>query len=270
MPGKAVEKGIKKLYHYARCCPDYLMDTLTKQRVHLGNPTSFNDPWDCYPCFDTRNADDADYRARCIENLREFHLPSLSEIKRLEYEQALYQDPRFFKEMIQQFTDELRKTIPRWRIYCLTPKADVPLMWSHYSSHHRGICLEFDTNDPYFRDAYEVEYRKEFPTLDISELSSQDPAKKLSKVLLTKSSDWSYESEYRILAREGDVKAAPANYPVTKDDFLSLKPGALTAIIIGCRADVKTITDLVKRYAPNLPLKRAIQAGDSYTLSIQH
>jgi hypothetical protein len=265
---KAVDKGIKKLYHYDKFCPKYLADTLAMQRVHFSNPSNFNDPWDCYPCFDTRQADNADYRARCIEFLQEFPLPHLSDSKRTLYERKLHADPNLFVEMLQtDFSDALRNNVvDRWRIYCLTPKADIPLMWSHYSNHHRGICLEFDTSEPHFGNAAKVEYQKTLPAIDIINITDEASF----NILVTKSPDWCYESEYRILARDksaGEGLVPP--FPITTDDFLPLNPGALTGIILGCRADVETITALVKKHAPGLSVKRAIQSVDNYTLFIQ-
>ena len=32
----------------------------------------------------------------------------------------------------------------RYRIYCLSARADSQLIWGHYADHHRGVCLEFD------------------------------------------------------------------------------------------------------------------------------
>ncbi len=267
---RAIDEGIKKLYHYDRFCPKHLADTLSRQRVHVSNPSNFNDPWDCYPCFDTTQSDNAEYRARCIEFMRtNFLLPNLSDSDRRMYERRLHEDPNLFVKTLQtEFRDELRSTVVnRWRVYCLTPKADMPLMWSHYSSNHRGICLEFDTSEPHFGRAVKVEYKKTLPAIDISGEANGEAA---SRVLITKSPDWYYESEYRILARDKSAaEGLPPDFPITTDDLLPLNPRALTGIIVGCRADVETITALVKTHAPNLPLKRAIQAVDSYTLSIQ-
>jgi hypothetical protein len=88
------------------------------------------------------------------------------------------------------------------------------------------------------------------------------------QILVTKSTDWTYENEFRILARDGQADEIPP-LPITNNDFLPLPPGALTAVIAGCRADVDTIKDLVKRHAPGLPVKRAVQAPDRYSLSVQ-
>ena len=165
------------------------------------------------------------------------------------------------------FREAIRNMIvERWRIYCLTPHSDRPLMWSHYSNKHQGICLEFDAGQPVIGNAFQVEYHDALPVLDILTFVEKDAF----QVFVTKSPDWSCEDEYRILARDGGADDVPPSFiPITRNDFLPLPPGALTAIIAGCRANFDEIKALVEKYAPGMPVKRAVQAPDRYSLSIQ-
>jgi hypothetical protein len=170
-------------------------------------------------------------------------------------------------EMCQTvFRESIRnKIVESWRVYCLSTHPDNSLMWSHYSNRHRGICVEFDASQPLIGGAWEVEYRDVLPALDMLAVSP----KEAFQVLVTKSSDWTYENEYRILARDGRADEIPHPLPVTSDDFLALPPGALRAVIAGCRADVHKVKELVKKRSPGLPVKQAVQAADRYRLSIQ-
>lgn len=257
------------MYHYEKFDPAYLEDTLVKQHVHLSNPQHFNDPWDCYPCFDTRRVIDPAYRANCIrEVFRPFPLPHLPAAQRHFYETKLQADHHFFAEVLQtEFRESIRNMIvERWRIYCLTPYPDNPLMWSHYSDKHRGICLEFDAGQAAVGGAVQVGYRDALPVLDILAISGEV----VFQIFVTKSPDWSYENEYRVLARDGEADDIPPRFlPITTNDFLPLPPGTLTGIIAGCRANVDEIKVLVNKHAPGLPVKRAVQAPDRYSLSIQ-
>jgi hypothetical protein len=63
-----------------------------------------------------------------------------------------------------------------------------------------------------------------------------NPRGLVDAVLLTKSLEWAYEGEYRILARAED--ADPALSLPTAKDYLQLTPGALTGIIAGSKAYV--------------------------------
>ena len=56
--------------------------------------------------------------------------------------------------------DSLQKEVDACGILSLCAKNDDILMWSHYASSHRGICLEFKAgdNDPFFAYALPVTY----------------------------------------------------------------------------------------------------------------
>jgi len=265
---RAIDAGIKKLNHDDRLCPKYLTDMLAMRRIHFSNPQNFNDPWDCYPCLDATRAGEPEYRAKCIEVFRQQPLPNLTASELDFYERGLQASPKRFIQMLQtEFREAIRSmVVERWRIYCLTQKKEMPLMWSHYANNHEGICLEFDTSAPVFGNAFKVQYEDTLPTLDILDITGEPSF----RILVTKARDWDYEQEYRILAREKRVdEPSLPPVPTTTNDFLPLTPGALTGIIVGCRADFKAIEALVKKHAPDLPVQRAIQSTDTYTLSVQ-
>jgi Protein of unknown function (DUF2971) len=90
------------------------------------------------------------------------------------------------------------------------------LMWAHYASEHNGFAVQFDAGHPWFnqriaaRDfgeigtACEVRYSKYRPTIAIKRLESD--------AFLTKSEDWSYEQEWRMLMPlERADKTVPAS-----------------------------------------------------------
>jgi hypothetical protein len=105
-------------------------------------------------------------------------------------------------------------------------------MWAHYSEKHKGVCLEFDARNPTVGGAYRVTYKREL----------------LLQILLDKSSVWEYEDECRVVAHEGQISgAAPQFLPLTNRSYLSL-PGALTAVIVGCRAEFGDIKAFVARH----------------------
>jgi hypothetical protein len=111
-----------------------------------------------------------------------------------------------------------------------------------------------------------VGYNPTPPALDVLALSPGDAF----QIFVTKSPDFGYEDEYRILARDSHAGDTPrSGLPVTTNDFLQLPLRALTAIIAGCRADVDTIKALAARHAPALRVKRAAQVPDRYSLTIQ-
>lgn len=94
------------------------------------------------------------------------------------------------------------------------------LMWAHYASEHQGFCIGYRT-DALPQEDIEVsegEFIKPYPLLKVNydnivfdhdyieifnefQFSEDEPFKKVSvRALTTKSEDWSYEKEYRIVS----------------------------------------------------------------------
>lgn len=74
-------------------------------------------------------------------------------------------------------------------ILCFSKNWENPVQWSHYSDHHRGICLEFEISDDFCEKVTYVATR----------LKSTRPIdfEMMKKILSTKFSHWAYEQEYR-------------------------------------------------------------------------
>jgi hypothetical protein len=135
-------------------------------------------------------------------------------------------------------------------------------MWAHYTDSHTGICLEFDALATPFVHAAEVLYRRTYPEFDITK-PGYEP-------LITKSDVWAYEHEWRIISEERAVAQSP-NTIKTDDGFLTLLPGVLKSIIIGCQAPKKSrelVADLVRTHASHVLVRQATLKSDSYDLVI--
>ena len=79
-----------------------------------------------------------------------------------------------------------------------------PVMWSHYSDRHRGLCLGFDVDDKY---CHIIEYRAQRLSSDWmgGALSAEEKERHMKQFLYTKFSHWKYEKEVRIFV---DLKGA--------------------------------------------------------------
>ena len=83
------------------------------------------------------------------------------------------------------------------------------------------------------------------------------------ELVLTKSNDWVYEREFRIL---GSLLDGP-----TKIDgnHVALPDGAITGIVLGCQNTCRDeICDIIKEYAPGLPIKRTVRIPNVYRLQL--
>jgi hypothetical protein len=88
-------------------------------------------------------------------------------------------------------------------------------------------------------------------------------------VLLTKSHDWFYEREYRIIAMgEGASSIAKGHKLELSGNYLSVPAGALQAVIAGCEADYTAISKIVTELAPGVKTKRSVRSPSEYRLQI--
>jgi hypothetical protein len=264
----AGELGIETLYHYEPFNCAYLSETLRNQKIHCSNPANLNDPWDCYPWFDSSALDDDDVLQKVVE----FHhgQARLAGIPRLrpDLNEKWLTTLRSSDKERQQLMDDLSKTalhqmLAERRIYCLTPTPDSTLMWSHYADRHRGICLEFAVSNELFKKAKQVVYAPTYPVWLPHEFEAQ-PDRTL-EVITTKAQEWEDEKEFRLISWPS---APETDYLRTHDDFFSLPPGALKGIIIGAQADHEAVKQVVKTYAPGLRIRRALLVARRYQLQI--
>jgi len=74
-------------------------------------------------------------------------------------------------------------------------------MWSHYGDNHQGACLEFDTSNKFFSPLRDVDYEWGRHDIDLKKPFNENDI--ITKVMLRKYHDWSYEKEWRIIINRG-------------------------------------------------------------------
>jgi hypothetical protein len=259
----AGQSGISSLYHYQDFQPDFLADILGRHRIYCSNPNDFNDPWDCKPYFDANLLDDPAKRALVAE----FFISQRKGGAELEsMDRRLRTDPTTLKLFVDQFSKHYLTVIPsKWAVYCLTPDPCSTLMWSHYSRNHRGVCLEFGVDHSKFAYAVGVQYQEEYPPFSL-----HDPESYRSTMLLTKSDDWAYEQEYRLICpRFTDLEEHPF---IMDGNYLPIGQTDLKSIILGCQATDATIASakaLAAKHAPAVAVRKATRSPNKYRLVIE-
>ena len=256
-----------RLFHYQRFVEDHFASLLRERKVRLSRPDSFNDPWDCRVRF--RLPTDTTGRTRVINWIIEMnrkYSPNASESERLRKAQYFMSNPLELQKSFLRMEEQIYEGIcNRYRVYCLSEKPDSPLMWAHYTDAHQGVCLEFDARTaPFTRQsaATKVEYREVYPAYDVVTVGYEP--------LVTKSADWSYEAEWRVIAEE---RAFALNNETLKtdDSFLIMPQGALKSVTIGCLANKsrrQLIARIVEDHAPGVAIRQAAPATDRYELWI--
>lgn len=114
-------------------------------------------------------------------------------------------------------------------ITCFSEIDDNLLMWSHYANKHEGACMKFDVSKDldFFSILSKVKYSKDFVTYDWAEVYDN-----IYDQYTTKSSDWEYEHEIRLLK----TNTIPQDIKFNKT--------SLVEISFGCKSSPDIIEDL--------------------------
>jgi len=215
---RAVQEGTfpRLLYKYM-ALNDNTKSSLSKMQFWFAKPETFNDPFDCSLSFDNRLST-SDYK-KYLKKLgaSENHIHQT-------LKQAKTQ-PSFLKRELES---QFKRVLNRRGVFSSSKTKDNLLMWAHYSSNHTGLVVELQIEkDPsFFQLPVNVEYLKSYKPLDYY----KDPSQSVIKTIQTKSVDWEYEKEVRI------VKDKYGLHPI--------KPEAVSSIYFGCRADQKDIDEV--------------------------
>lgn len=132
-------------------------DLVLHRRLYFSSPAKFNDPFDSVVDISSQGPA-AELRAFFRELIAHAH-PKMKWSRREQEVTARIRrarDPRFMMTISRELQDDVNGV----GLVCLSAKADVPLMWSHYAEAHAGVALEFQMAEHTFlRYAREVRYR---------------------------------------------------------------------------------------------------------------
>lgn len=197
------------------------------------SPFYFNDPYDCGLCIEPSFLYDDATRKMLLDILKKYFIPKPSEIKKILESENLIEDCRIvISQHGIKIDEEFDKTIfetirnleniakSRFSIVCFSDKNDSILMWSHYAHYHTGFCIEYDlTEKKVFNDNIRpVNYIKSRVIIDKSVQYNQD---RLMEAVLTKSDEWSYENEWRLI-----ISNISGLYANVKNNIQSIYLGA--------------------------------------------
>lgn len=225
---------------------DRAIANLGSRVLHFGSPSNFNDPFDCALWPQIKPPTDIEANAIGARFLDLGSGPFQNEMQRqfLAMETSEWR-ARLMNTAEKMILERREEFCEKTGISCFSERNDNILMWSHYSSHHKGFCLEFHSDADLFTKAKRVIYSNDIPTIDLCELMLDDDFEKVFAIFCTKSSDWQYEREWRVLRQE----VGPYCYP----------QHLLKAIYFGAKAAESTIMqicDVVKCNQLNVDLHR--------------
>lgn len=155
-----------------------------------------------------------------------------------------------FKEVIKEEYDEIQNTANRFRVACFAETPYSMLMWSHYANNHKGFCIEYET--PEYSDKNADIYHNLFPVIytdkrtNLTSLSlnwkstgtlSNDGLWDFYKYgLLSKSLEWRYQQEWRLISYDNLIT----------DDTYNCQFFKIKKVYLGNRMSAKNRKEIIK------------------------
>lgn len=254
------------LYKYLQPARVYL---LQHRRIRFTQPGDFNDPFEFRPII-REVASDAQvhkYVEEHFEQLVEEELAKYgalvqalpqAELRRLLIQQkgmlpALFRllEPAAIQRLSPMLDEFFNLNVG---VLCLSQVRDSILMWGHYTDNHQGFVVGFDSDHPFFSQRRSGQ--DEFGYLRRVDYSPQRPEATFTDTsspvwFSTKSEQWAYEKEWRIVRTlsEADHRIARSPFPICLFEFA---PEAVLEVIVGMRSPPSLVTE-IRSLAANLP-----------------
>lgn len=230
--------GIVYKYTTAATAIDHILGAGS---IRFTPPSELNDPFDGGPDFGVKFIDEIRLEAEKL--LQGVEGPDLDRSVALELlTEKLLTQPR-------------RVAVDRAAgVLSLTKRPDGLLMWAHYADNHRGIVIGFDAAHDFFNPGAgigieglrDVEYVRQRPLTPITmhsenEISSKDDAAAISNALFfSKSVEWQYEQEVRVLR----MAMQPPDSLIK--GVVSFPPALVREIIIGVRMPLEKVREVYR------------------------
>lgn len=209
------------IYKYQRLSGEYgrraVEGVLRDNLLFWQSPLAFNDPFDCAPRFlfgKTPRDRERFAKAAAATHLKD----GTRSTRRIARRRALaLSEERHRLTLIKGFNNWMARV----SVTCFSKVANVPLMWAHYGDSHQGVCFEFKEKlSPTPFIAFDVTYSEMRPTVDLTKILSPNT---FEDTLLTKSADWSYEHEKRMIG------------PLQPPGSYNFPPECLVSVTLGSR-----------------------------------
>jgi hypothetical protein len=200
----------KSLFKYGHFDENgYYKNVFAKNAFYFSSPAKFNDPFDCrvFPNYEI-GSDKAIIKKLQEHIKRENPALSSAMVSRLAQNEfskniKIIRSPELMVDRMKEVIDN------SYGILSLSETNDNLLMWSHYSKSHQGYCVEFNTNriNEIVKNYllilkelilfHKISYESEYPLLNpyLPSFTTEE----YLRVVTTKSKDWEYEKEWRLV-----------------------------------------------------------------------
>lgn len=208
----------KILYKY-RTVDKYTLASLVNRSIWFSSPSDFNDPFDCQIEITHIEPTKAEYSEMISKGLRTT-AQETGQIIKAEVPPKLFDGDSLSTAAcltIKRFKDTIDRNMSNLGVLSLSEIYDSTTMWGHYADSHKGICIGYKTKDlvptpEVEKGLLKIDYKPHDEIkVDSFELfarynTSLSPNKFdqiNDQMVSTKTDDWSYEKEWRLIHTSG-------------------------------------------------------------------
>lgn len=262
----------KYLYKYRSFCPNHITASIDN-KVWFAIGETFNDPFDYTEQFPAVIATRASL-TRFVKARSMHVVQGMMKLNNVTEEQAIKQmvDDQLGRpddirgwQSVAKYTHVLFNRLIRTYSFSLSYCVKNQLLWAHYAEKHTGFCIRYDVEKllSYIPEHYIRDITYDDTPLNMIDICLEPEQKQsIVDIIYTKSKDWGYENEYRIMLdkdvaqnREDSTRTIPHG-----DD-------AVDCIFFGLKAKEEDKVKLMEQLeGRGLLFKDMCRAGDSYEL----
>lgn len=191
-----------KYRNYTENTKKRTLEIINKQELYFAGIESFNDPFDGRVHLRTDGKLN-EIKAAQIRTQYTMNLKKEEKFEGITFESARkLVDEKITEEFI---TDEkeiesrkqrIQKIHNQKGVLALSSKNDNILMWSHYTFNHKGVCFGFEFDTSSFPTPKRIKYQTHYDDIWGWLYTDEEI---VDRILYSKSVDWEYEDEYRIV-----------------------------------------------------------------------
>jgi hypothetical protein len=270
------------LYKY---CNQEGVKILESLELKLPYVSEVNDPLECLPFFDCPD-DKPAFIKRCLLALNH---------KGISPPEGLTQtlNERYDKGEIQEYRKELAESSQKVQenlnqkscLLSVSKTASNTVMWTHYSQRHRGIVIGIDFDKVFYEiekvifslKLHQVKYSEQRPRINVL-IDFEIQPKAYFKTVLTKSSEWKYEREFRAVFLVDHLEglqhhdlACLKDFKGKKTWFLRLNPESIREIVFGLYTE-ESLKLAIKKLVERAELQHVklyqAEESDTYVLNL--
>lgn len=248
------------LYKYRSLSGDnfkFTHDIFMKNELYFPHPDQINDPFDCKipPCLDNLTKEDVMGYVEKID-------PKKVEDRVGDFDEWKHGIQNASMQEIVKTLEQRLKSHQEVGVLSFSEKYLDILMWGHYADSHEGICIGFNYYElsftfretPIVPDQVKYPESNEYPKWNPFE---DDVITQNNKIYFTKSIDWKYEQEWRVV------------FPEQGRTLQKINPNALVSVYLGCQiadGDKETVINWCLQREQKPKVYQMIKDNTSYSL----